>query len=61
MPRWPRGEAEIEELIARSELEPVTGAAADGGLSSAADSGRSGLSGAAASKLLPQVSFFNQD
>ena len=31
MPRWPRGEAEIEQLIARSELEPVTGAAADGG------------------------------
>jgi hypothetical protein len=31
MPRWARGEAEMEQLIARSELEPVTGAAADGG------------------------------
>jgi hypothetical protein len=31
MPRWARGEAEIEQLIARSELESVTGAAADGG------------------------------
>jgi hypothetical protein len=30
MPRWARGEAEIEQLIARSELEPVAGAAADG-------------------------------
>jgi hypothetical protein len=28
--RWARGEAEIEQLIARSELEPVAGAAADG-------------------------------
>lgn len=31
MPRWERGEAEVEQLIARGELEPVTGAAADGG------------------------------
>ena len=30
MPRWARGEAEIEQLIARGDLEPVTGAAADG-------------------------------
>jgi hypothetical protein len=30
MSRSARGEAEIEQLIARNELEPVTGAAADG-------------------------------
>jgi len=30
MARWPRGEAEIEGLIARGELQKVTGAAADG-------------------------------
>ncbi len=29
MPNWPRGEAEIEELLRRRELEAVTGAAAD--------------------------------
>lgn len=32
MPRWTRGEAEVEQLIARGELERVTGAAADGTL-----------------------------
>jgi hypothetical protein len=31
MPRWARGEAEIEQLIARGELGSVAGAAADGG------------------------------
>ena len=30
MPRWARGEAEIEQLLARGELERVSGAAADG-------------------------------
>ena len=30
MPRWARGEAEVERLITRGELEQVTGAAADG-------------------------------
>jgi hypothetical protein len=30
MPRWARGEAEVEQLIARGELERVTGTAADG-------------------------------
>lgn len=30
MARWTRGEAEVEQLIARRDLEPVTGAAADG-------------------------------
>ncbi|MGH3188871.1 MAG: hypothetical protein ACRDPY_34475 [Streptosporangiaceae bacterium] len=30
MPRWARGEAEVEQFIARGELEAVTGAAADG-------------------------------
>lgn len=30
MPRWARGEAEIERLIGRGELEQVAGAAADG-------------------------------
>jgi hypothetical protein len=30
MPKWARGEAEVEQLIARGELERVTGAAADG-------------------------------
>ena len=30
MPNWPRGEAEIEELLRRHELEAVTGATADG-------------------------------
>jgi hypothetical protein len=30
MARWARGEAEIEQLLRRSELETVTGAAADG-------------------------------
>jgi hypothetical protein len=30
MPRWQRGEAEVEQLIRRRELEHVTGAAADG-------------------------------
>jgi hypothetical protein len=30
MPRWARGEAEVEQLIARGELEGVSGAAADG-------------------------------
>jgi hypothetical protein len=28
--RWQRGEAEVEQLIRRRELEQVTGAAADG-------------------------------
>ena len=30
MSRWGRGEAEVEQLIARGELERVSGAAADG-------------------------------
>lgn len=30
MPRWQRGEAEVEQLISRGELERVTGTAADG-------------------------------
>jgi hypothetical protein len=30
MPEWARGEAEVEQLIARGEVERVTGAAADG-------------------------------
>ena len=30
MARWERGEAQVEQLIRRGELEPVTGAAADG-------------------------------
>ncbi len=30
MARWARGEAEIERLVARGDLEPVSGAAADG-------------------------------
>jgi hypothetical protein len=30
MPRWARGEAQVEQLIARGELERVTGAATDG-------------------------------
>jgi HEPN domain-containing protein len=30
MARWQRGEAEVEQLIRRRELEPVTGPAADG-------------------------------
>ena len=30
MPKWARGAAEVEQLIARGELERVTGAAADG-------------------------------
>lgn len=30
MARWARGEAEIEQLLRRNELEAVTGAAADG-------------------------------
>jgi len=30
MTRWTRGEAEVEQLIARRDLEPVAGAAADG-------------------------------
>jgi hypothetical protein len=30
MPRWPIGEAEVEQLVRRRELEHVTGAAADG-------------------------------
>jgi hypothetical protein len=30
MPRWQRGEAEVEQLLRRRELEQVTGAAADG-------------------------------
>jgi len=30
MTRWTRGEAEVEQLIARRDLEPVTGAATDG-------------------------------
>lgn len=30
MAKWARGEAEVEQLIARGELERVTGAAADG-------------------------------
>jgi hypothetical protein len=30
MPNWARGEAEIEQLISRGELERVSGAAADG-------------------------------
>lgn len=30
MPRWPRGEADVEQLVRRRELEYVTGSAADG-------------------------------
>ncbi len=30
MTRWARGEAEVEQLLGRSELEAVAGAAADG-------------------------------
>jgi hypothetical protein len=30
MSRWPRGEADVEELVRRGELEHVRGAAADG-------------------------------
>jgi hypothetical protein len=30
MSRWPRGEAEVEQLVARRELELVAGAGADG-------------------------------
>jgi hypothetical protein len=30
MPRWQRGEAEVEQLVRQRELEHVTGAAADG-------------------------------
>jgi HEPN domain-containing protein len=30
MPRWQRGEAEVEQLVRRRELEYVTGTAADG-------------------------------
>ena len=30
MTRWARGEAEVEQLLGRSELDAVTGAAADG-------------------------------
>ena len=30
MPRWQRGEAEVEQLISRRELEHVTGTAANG-------------------------------
>ena len=30
MPRWQRGEAEVEQLVRQRELEYVTGAAADG-------------------------------
>jgi hypothetical protein len=30
MPRWTRGEAEVEQLVARGDLERVSGAAADG-------------------------------
>jgi hypothetical protein len=30
MPRWVRGEAQVEQLIARGELERVTGAVTDG-------------------------------
>ena len=30
MPRWARGEAEVERLVARGDLERVAGAAADG-------------------------------
>jgi hypothetical protein len=29
--KWPRGEAEVEDLLHRRELERITGAAADGG------------------------------
>jgi hypothetical protein len=28
--KWPRGEAQVEELLSRRELERITGAAADG-------------------------------
>jgi hypothetical protein len=31
MSRWPFGEAEVEELLRRGELERIAGAAADGG------------------------------
>lgn len=31
MPRWPGGEAEIEQLTAEGRLEPVTGAGSDAG------------------------------
>jgi hypothetical protein len=31
MTRWQRGEAEIERMLARGELQALTGAAADGG------------------------------
>jgi hypothetical protein len=30
MPRWPRGEAEIERLLGLGHLQTITGAAADG-------------------------------
>jgi hypothetical protein len=30
MARWPKGEADVERLIAEGRLEPVTGAGADG-------------------------------
>ena len=30
MPRWQRGEAEVEQFVSRRQLEHVTGAAADG-------------------------------
>src|ERR1039457_6569008 len=40
MPRGGRGKAEMEQLIARSELEPVTGAAADGDLCSTRHEGQ---------------------
>ena len=30
MARWQRGDADVEQLIGRRELEPVTGPAADG-------------------------------
>ena len=32
MSRWPRGEADVEELLRRGELEHLTGGAADGSL-----------------------------
>ena len=46
MSRWARGEAVIEQLVARRELEAVTGAEADGI--------------AVAGQLVDQLSFFAQ-
>ena len=57
MPKWARGEAEIEQLLARGELERVAGAATDG----IPPLEQARKTAAAAGKLLPQLSFFSQD